>query len=81
MSFKACGRVLFQLPFGNTADTTGSGKPFIAKPAGRPAVSGVHDQKHFVAVGCNSGLIADNVDGPDTMQHTPAGWPELDLIN
>ena len=55
--------------------------PFITQPAGRPTVSGVHDQKHLVAVGCNSGLIADNVDGLDSMQHTPAGWPELNLIN
>ena len=81
MAFKTGGRVLCQLPFGNSADTTGSGKPFIAKPAGRPAVSGIHDQKHLVAVGCNSCLITENVDGPDTMQHPPAGRPELNFNN
>ena len=81
MTLKLCRRVLCQLPFRNTADAAGTGKPFVTEPAGRPAVSGVRDQKHLVAMGCNSGLIAENVDGLDAMQHTPAGWPELDLIN
>ena len=81
MTFKTRSRELRHLPFRNPAGAAGSGKPFVAKPAGRPAVSGVYDHKHLVAMGCDSGLIADNVNGLDSMQQPPAGWPKLNLIN
>ena len=67
MAFKLGRRILCQLPVGNTAHTAGSAKPFITKPARRPAVPGIVDQKRLVAVGCNPGLITNDLDGLDSM--------------
>ena len=67
MAFKLGGRILCYFPIGNTADTAYSPEPFISEPARRPAVSGIVDQKRFVAVGCNPGLTADDIDGLDSM--------------
>jgi hypothetical protein len=61
------GRIFRQFPVGNTANTTGPFEPFISQPAGCPAVSGIGDQKGLVAMSSNSGLIADDIDCPDSM--------------
>ena len=77
MALEMGGRILCQLPVGNPADTADPFKPFISQPACGPAVSGISDQKRFVAVGCNPGLTADDIDRLDSMQQPPARRPEL----
>ena len=67
MAFKLGGRILSYFPIGNTANTADPVKPFITKPARRPAVPGIGDQKRLVAVGCNPGLITNDLDGLDSM--------------
>jgi hypothetical protein len=67
MALEVGGRILSQLPVGNTANTADPFKPLISKPAGCSAVSGVGDQEGLVAVGRNRGLIADDIDRPDSM--------------
>ena len=56
-------------------------KPFIAKPAGGPAVAGIVDHESFVAMGGDSGLIADSFNGSNAVQPAAAGRPKLDFVN
>ena len=67
MAFEMGRRILCQFPVGNTANTADPSKPFISEPAGCPAVSGIVDQKRLVAVGCNPGLTADDINCLDSM--------------
>ena len=68
MALEMGGRILGQLPVGNTANTAGPFEPLVSKPAGCPAVSGIGDYKGLVAVGRNRGLIAGNIDFLDSVQ-------------
>ena len=74
-------RIFFQFPVRDTAGTARSFEPFVPEPPGGAAVSGVVDHKNTVAVGGNSGLVAHLFNGPDTVQHSLAGWPQFDLVN
>ncbi len=67
MALEVGGRILSQFPVGNTAYTAGPFEPLISKPAGCPAVSGIGDQKGLVTMGRDPGLIADDIDCPDSM--------------
>ncbi len=67
MALEVGGRIFSEFPVRNTANTAGSFKPLISKPAGCPAVSGIGDQKGLVTMGSNPGLIADDIDCPDSM--------------
>jgi len=75
------GRVLFQFPLGNPAGPAHTFEPFVSQPTGRPAVSGVGNQKCFVAVGHNLSLIADDFNRFDAVQNTSARRPEFYLID
>ena len=67
MALEVGGRILGQFPFGNTANPAGPFEPFISKPAGCSAVSGIVDDKTLVAMGRNPGLIAGDIDRSDSM--------------
>jgi hypothetical protein len=67
MALEVGGRIFGEFPFGNTANPAGSFEPFVSKPAGCPAVSGIGDDKALVAMGRNPGLIAGDIDRPDSM--------------
>jgi hypothetical protein len=81
MALEVGGRIFGELPVGNAADTAGSFEPFVSKPAGRSAVSGIGDHKGLVAMGRNPGLIAHHLDCFDSMQQSPTRWPEFDLLD
>ena len=81
VTFEIGGRIFGYFPVGNTADPAGPSKPFISEPAGRPAVSGIGNQKYPVAMGCNPGLIADDINSLDSMQQPPTRGPELNFLN
>ena len=81
MAFKLGRRILCQFPVGNPADTASPFKPFISEPAGRPAVSGIGDQKRLVAVGCNPGLIACLFDGSNAMQDSFSRRPQFYFVD
>ena len=81
MALEVGGRIFGQFPLGNTADTAGPFEPLISKPAGRPTVSGIGDQKGLVTVGGNPGLIADDIDCPDSVQQPPPRRPEFDFFD
>jgi hypothetical protein len=67
MALEVRGRIFSKFPVGDTANTAGSLKPLISKPAGRPAVSGIGDYKGLVTVGSNYGLIASDIDCLDSV--------------
>jgi hypothetical protein len=67
MALEVGGRIFGEFPVGNTANTASPFEPLISKPAGCPAVSGIGDYKGLVTVGSNPGLIAGNIDRPDSM--------------
>lgn len=67
MAFKLSGRVFFQLPIRNTADSANPLEPLVSEPPGSPAVSGVVDDEGFIAVGGNLGLVSEYFDGFDAM--------------
>ena len=67
MSLEVGGGIFSQFPVGNTANTAGPFEPLVSKPASCSAVSGIGDQKGLVTMGSNPGLIADDVDRPDSM--------------
>ncbi len=77
MTFKISRVVFFHLPIGNTTGTAHAPEPFVPEPACRPAISGVSNHKGFVTVGCDAGLIADSVNGLNSMQQPFARWPEF----
>ena len=81
MTFKISGRVFFHLPVGDTTGPANSRKPFISKPARRPAVSGVSDHKRFIAMGCDARLISHSVNRLNSMQQPFARRPELYFFN
>ena len=56
-------------------------KPFIAKPASGPAVAGIVDHEGLVAMGGDSGLIADSFNGSNSVQPAAAGRPKFDFVN
>ena len=67
MALEVGGRIFCHFPVGNTANTTEPSKPFISKPARCPAVSGIGDRKSLLTMGCNPGLIADDLDRLDSV--------------
>ena len=81
MPAKHGGGIFFQLPVWNAACAARALEPFVPEPPGGAAVSGVVDHKNTVAVGGDSGLISHLFNGPDTVQHSLAGWPQFDLVN
>lgn len=56
-------------------------KPFVSKPACRPAVSGIAYHKGFIAMGRYAALVSDNLDSLDPVQQSFAGRPELYFID
>ena len=68
MAFKLSGGIFFKLPFRNSANAAHAFKPFVSQPAGGPAVSGIVDDKCFIAVGDNLRLISHFLYGLDAMQ-------------
>ena len=81
MALEVGGRIFGEFPVGNAADTAGSFEPFISKPAGGSAVSGIGDQKSLVAMSRDPGLIAHDLNCLDSMQQSPARRPEFDLLD
>ena len=81
MAFKSGRRILGQFPIRNAANTAGPPEPLISKPTSRSAVSGVGNQKCFVAVSGDPGLGSEDLHCFDTMQQSPTGGPELNFIN
>ena len=63
MTFELCGRVFFEFPVRHTACAAGTIEPFVAKPSGSTAVSGVVRHEGFIAVGRDTGLVTHDVDG------------------
>jgi hypothetical protein len=55
--------------------------PFIAKPAGSSAVSGIVYHECLVAVGGNLSLIPQFFDGFDTMQNSFTRRPQFNFID
>jgi hypothetical protein len=81
MALEVGGRIFGEFPLGNAADTAGSFEPFVSKPAGCSAVSGIGDHEGFVAMGRNPGLVAHDLDCFDSVQQSPTRWPEFDLLD
>jgi hypothetical protein len=81
MALEVGGRIFFELPLGNTADTARPLEPLVSKPAGCPAVSGIGNYEGLVAMGRNPGLITCDIDGLDSVQQPATRRPELDLID
>ena len=81
MALEVGGRIFGEFPVGNAADTASSFEPFVSKPAGCSAVSGIGNHKGLVAMGRNPGLIAHDLDYFDSMQQSPTRWPEFDLLD
>lgn len=73
--------ILLYFPFGNVALRANPGKPFIAQPARRTAVSGILDCKRSPAVRGDTGGFSLNPDRLNTVEHSPAGRPQLDLVD
>ena len=81
MTFKIGRIVFFHLPIGNAAGPAHTPKPFVSKPACRPAVSGISNHKGFVAVSYNPGLVSDPVNRLNAMQQSFARRPEFYFFN
>jgi hypothetical protein len=81
MALELGGRILLQFPVRYAAHTANVFKPFIAEPAGGPAVSGIVDDEGFIAVRGNFSPVPNFVNGLDAMQYTLAGRPQFDFIN
>ena len=81
MALEVGGRIFGEFPVGNAADAAGAFEPFVSKPAGGSAVSGIGDHKGLVAMGRNPGLVAHDLDCLDPVQQSPTRWPEFDLVD
>ena len=81
MTFELRGIVFFEFPIRHTACTAGTIEPFVPKPSGSAAVSGVVGHEGFVAMGRDAGLITHDVDGLYTVQKTASGGPELYFLD
>ena len=81
MTSELRGCVFFEFPVRHTACATGAIEPFVAKPSGSAAVSGVVGHEGFIAVGRDAGLVTHAVDGLYTVQKTASGGPELYFLD
>lgn len=80
MALELRGSILFQLPVRYTANPANAFEPFISEPAGGATIPGIVDDKGLIAVGGNFGLIADFMNGFNTMQNTFSRRPQLNFI-
>ena len=67
MALKLGRRILLQFPFRNSASSTYAFEPFVSQPPGGTAVSGVVDQKSFIAMGGNLCLVPQFFYGLDAV--------------
>lgn len=76
-----CGRIFLKLPFRYPAVRTHPKMQLVAKPACRPAMFGIIDNKASVAMGDNLRRISPSGHGFDPMQSAAAGWPKFDFFH
>ncbi len=76
-----CGRIFLKLPFRYPAVRTHPKMQLVAKPACRPAMLGIIDNKTPVAMGDNLRRVSPSGHGFDPMQGAAAGWPQLDFFH
>ena len=81
MTFEPGRGILRQFPFGYTTSPADPIKPFVSKPARRPAVSGIGDHKRFIAMGRDTALIANYLNCLDSVQQPFARRPKFDFFN
>jgi hypothetical protein len=81
VTFELRGGIFFEFPVRHAACAAGTFEPFVAKPSGSSAVSGVVHHEGFIAMGRDAGLVAQDVDGFDTVKETASGGPELYLFD
>ncbi len=81
MAFKLSGCIFFQLPVGHAANSANIRDPFIAKPPGGSASSGIVDHECLVAVGGDLSLVPQFLDGFDAMQDSSSGRPQFNFID